>query len=270
MTDFKAVSKFWYDGSLITGNRLEVAIDDPGLLYGATVFTTMRVYHYSIDSKLTNWAGHCDRLSTSLQAFDWLQPNWERVRQGATCLLQYFPILRITLFPDGREWITGRELPVNLTNDQKNGRAGYIIELERTLAAHKTGNYLSVWLAQNLARSRSAQEAILVDSRSGNWLETSTGNLWGWKDGCWWTPPLNAGILPGTVRRQLIEWLQEQNLEVKQDPWRRELVVGFEAIAYSNSVIQVMPINALAQQTTNKHYDPHHPALKILQGLFVE
>lgn len=270
MADFKAVSKFWYDGSLITGNNLEIAIDDPGLLYGATVFTTMRVYHHSLDSKLTNWTAHCDRLSASLQAFNWQQPNWTQVKQGANALLQHYPILRITLFSDGRSWITGKELPTSLTKDRKNGKEAYIVELERSLAAHKTGNYLSAWLAQSVARSHSAQEAILVDSSNGEWLETSTGNLWGWKNGCWWTPPLNAGILPGIVRKQLIEWLQEQNLEVKQDPWQRELVAEFEAIAYSNSVVQVMPIKATSSPSTQKHYNPQHPALNLLQGLFVE
>lgn len=261
---------FWYDGNLITGNTLEVAIDDPGLLYGATVFTTMRVYQHDLDSRLTNWSAHCDRLSSSLQAFGWQQPNWARVQQGAKAILPYFPILRITLFPDGREWITGRKLPVTLTEDRQHGRAAYIVELGRTLAAHKTGNYLSAWLAQSLARVQSAQEAILVDPHSGDWLETSTGNLWGWKDGCWWTPPVEAGILPGVVRMQLIDWLQEQNLEVKQQPWRHELVNEFEAIAYSNSVVQIIALHTVLQQTTQSHYNPHHPALKLLQGLFLE
>ena len=87
MADFKAVSKFWYDGNLITGNTLELAIDDPGLLYGATVFTTMRVYQHSLESRLTNWTEHCDRLSSSLQAFDWQQPNWKQVKLGATSML---------------------------------------------------------------------------------------------------------------------------------------------------------------------------------------
>ncbi len=261
---------FWYNGGLVASNTLEVAIDDPGLLYGATVFTTVRVYQYSLDSRLTNWAAHCDRLSSSMQAFNWQQPNWARVKLGATSMLQYFPILRITLFPDGREWITGRELPVSLTKEQKNGRSACLVELGRSLAAHKTGNYLNPWLAQNLARKQSAQEAILVDSSSGEWLETSTGNLWGWKDGCWWTPPLDAGILPGIVRIGLIDWLQGQNLEVKQAPWQHDLVSGFEVMAYSNSVVQIMPISAIASNSTQKHYNPQHPALHLLQGLFVE
>ena len=46
---------------------------------------------------------------------------------------------------------------------------------------HKTGNYLACWLAKNAgAKKVGAQEAILT-SDQGEWLETSTGNLWGWK-----------------------------------------------------------------------------------------
>lgn len=261
---------FWYNGGLIAGNTLEIAIDDPGLLYGATVFTTMRVYQHSLDSRLTNWTAHCDRLSASLQAFDWQQPHWSQVKQGASSMLQYYPIIRITLFPNGREWITGRDLPPNLINEQKYGTSTYIVKSARSLATHKTGNYLSAWLAQNLAKKHSTREAILVDSISGEWLETSTGNLWGWKDGCWWTPPLSAGILPGIVRSQLIEWLQLKNLEVKQVPWQHELVQGFETICYSNSVVQIMPISAIASPSIQQNYDPQHPALRMLQEMFVE
>jgi 4-amino-4-deoxychorismate lyase len=44
-------------------------------------------------------------------------------------------------------------------------------------------------LAKANAQKLNTQEAILVDA-AGNWLETSTGNLWGWRDGSWWTPAL--------------------------------------------------------------------------------
>ena len=56
-----------------------------------------------------------------------------------------------------------------------------------------------------------AKEAILVDE-SGNWLETSTGNLWGWHDGIWYTPHLDNRILPGIVRSHLLNWLKSQGI----------------------------------------------------------
>lgn len=256
---------YWYDGSLVEGNTLAIAIDDPGLLYGATVFTTLRVYEHSLDNVLTNWQGHCDRLLNSVQAFGWQQPNWERLHQGAKLLMQHFPVLRITLFPDGREWIIGRVLPADLASKQKNGITACVVsesESIRSLAAHKTGNYLSAWLAQKAAQQQLAQEAILVDASSGNWLETSTGNLWGWQNGYWWTPPL-AEILAGTVRSQLINWLP-----TKEEPWHNELIEGFEAIAYTNSVVEVIPIHTIIDQQIQRRYNPHHPALQQLKSLF--
>ncbi|WP_086687917.1 aminotransferase class IV [Nostoc sp. T09] len=258
---------YWYNGKLIQSQSLELDINDPGLLYGATIFTTMRVYENSLDSRLTNWLLHCDRLLLSLKTFAWQQPDWNRLRQGAEIILTHFPVLRITLFCDGREWITGRLLPEDLTEKQANGVVCAVTSAEynRSLPSHKTGNYLSAWLAKTTSQKLNAQEAILVDS-AGNWLETSTGNLWGWCDGCWWTPPLAVGILPGIMRSQLVKWLQYQQQQVKQEPWTMNLVKRFEAIAYSNSVVEIVPIHTVKQPAGSLEYNPHHPSFKIIRS----
>jgi 4-amino-4-deoxychorismate lyase len=261
---------FWYDGKLTQSQTLELDINDPGLLYGATVFTTLRVYGNSLDDNLTNWQAHCDRLLFSLQSFGWQHPDWKRVRQGAEIILAHFPILRITIFPDGREWIIGRFLPDDLTEKQQNGVCCAIAQPEfyRSLPDHKTGNYLSAWLAKSSVQSSDVQEAILVDT-AGNWLETSTGNLWGWRDGSWWTPPLAAGILPGILRSQLINWLQKHQQVVQEKAWTADLVEGFEAIAYTNSVVQIIPIHTVHQPAGSLQYNPHHPSFERLRGLFL-
>lgn len=237
----------WYAGKRITAGTIELGIDEPGLLYGATVFTTLRVYDRCLDDARTNWKGHLRRLKNSIQAFGWIEPDWERIRQGAEVLLSEFPVLRITIFPDGREWIVGRYLPEDLAERQQKGIVAWLAaapEFRRSLAEHKTGNYLSAWLALNQAKKYGAKEAILIDE-SGNWLETSTGNLWGWQDGRWWTPPLTAGILPGLMRKQLIDWLKSENQIIEEEFWTPDLVLGMEAIAYSNSVVEVVPIHTV-------------------------
>lgn len=255
---------FWYKGNLLKSCTVELAIDDPGLLYGATVFTTLRVYRASLDSPLTNWTGHCDRLQTSLKTFNWQQPNWHRLRQGAEIMMNHWPVLRIALFPDGRELITGRFLPEDLTKRQQNGiiaKLADYAQFQRSLPTHKTGNYLSAWLALQTAKQCDAQEAILVDA-AGNWLETSTGNLWGWRDGCWWTPPVEAGILPGLMRDLLVRRLAIQRQPVLEEPWTAEVVEGFEAIAYTNSVVEIVPIHTVITRSTQLTYNPNHPAFQ--------
>lgn len=261
---------FWYNGQPIHGKTLCLNITDPGLIYGATVFTTLRVYHHSLDHPLTHWHSHCDRLRHSLQIFGWQLPDWQRIRQGAELLLSDYPVLRIVVFADGREWITGRSLPSDLEERQQQGIKGWVVEdmlFQRSLADHKTGNYLSAWLALQKAQQLGAQEAILIDSE-GNWLETSTGNLWGWKQGCWWTPALFGNILPGIVRSHLLSGLQSQDIPVQENQWTDDFIQDLEMIAYSNSVVEIVPFSSIVSQTRQLTFNPSHPALEQLQKFF--
>jgi 4-amino-4-deoxychorismate lyase len=229
---------YWYCGQSIESQTIELGISDPGLLYGATVFTTFRT-----DAPDT-YDLHCQRLRSSISALGWCQPNWDRVRSGVDCLALEFPVLRITIFPDGRELITGRDLPPQLARWQQEGVTVIVADRQftRSLPQYKTGNYLAPWLALQQARNNHIQEAILTNDR-GDWLETTTGNLWGYRDGCWYTPPLSAGILPGIMRSQIMSLLLLKNQPVAEIEWRAEWVKDLDAIGYSNSVIHLIPIH---------------------------
>jgi len=242
---------YWYEGQLYNQATIPLAINDPGLLYGATVFTTLRVYNHDLDHELTQWHDHCDRLQQSLQAFAWQEPNWYQLRKGAEQLSLHFPILRLTIFPDGREFITGRPLPPDLEQKQEVGIVAWLASAEpfrRSFPTHKTGNYLSSWLALQTAKAKGAQEAILVDE-AGNWLETSTGNLWGWKEGIWWTPPVNDA-LSGIARSRLLSLLKAQNLPVQETIWTPEFVNTLQALGYSNCIVQVIPIHTVITEAS--------------------
>ena len=244
---------FWYNGQLHSTKTLELDITDPGLLYGATVFTTLRVYERTLEHPRTQWQAHCDRLRTSIQDFGWCEPDWERLRHGAQLLSDRDRVLRVAIFPDGREWITVRSLPPDLSQRQQSGIMAWVADkpqFRRSLGVWKTGNYLPPWLALQEARKREALEAILTDE-VGNWLETSTGNLWGWRQGDWYTPPLSGGILPGLMRAQLLKALQKQQQTVIEVPWTSEMVREFEAIAYTNSVVEIVPIHTVLISSHN-------------------
>jgi branched-subunit amino acid aminotransferase/4-amino-4-deoxychorismate lyase len=260
---------FWYDGELVLADRLSLPIGDPALLYGATVFSTLRVYGNSLDHPLTQWQAHCDRLRTSVAAFGWVEPDWQRIRSGAQCLRTDDPVLRLTLFADGREWITGRGLPMDLAQRQEKGVIAWRADLvgTRSLPEHKTGNYLTPWLAQQQAQRQGAQEAILVDEQ-GQWLETATGNLWGWADGVWYTPA--GSRLPGLARAWLIQRLRAQSIEVRELPWTPDRVANFTAMAYTNCVVEVVPIRQLLNMPNGDGccYDPAHGAVQALRAEF--
>jgi 4-amino-4-deoxychorismate lyase len=265
---------YWYCGKSIESQTIELAINDPGLLYGATVFTTFRTdLVVEQDPRLLEEVGdlrelHYDRLKSSLLELDWHQPDWDRVRSGVECLTPHFPVLRITIFPDGRELITGRYLPPNLATWQREGVTVIIADRKftRSLPQHKTGNYLASWLALQQARNNNIQEAILTNDR-GDWLETTTGNLWGYRDSCWYTPPLSAGILPGVMRSQILARLQRYNRSVVEIEWDVELIKEFDAIAYSNSVIHLVPIHTVIAPVGKLKYIVQHPEMQWLAML---
>jgi 4-amino-4-deoxychorismate lyase len=248
---------YWYAGRQLIAQKIELDINDPGLLYGATVFTTFRTDRFStIEYDL-----HCQRLRSSILELGWLQPEWDRVRSGVQCLTPAFEILRITIFPDGRELITGRDLPPNLATWQQTGVTATIADSQftRSIAQHKTGNYLAPWLALEQARNQHIQEAILTNNR-GDWLETTTGNLWGYRDGCWYTPPLSAGILPGIARSQILSHLQQQNSPVVECEWNPEWVKDLDSIGYSNSVVRFIAIHTVITPVGTLNYATH-PAM---------
>ncbi|MBD2083202.1 aminotransferase class IV [Leptolyngbya sp. FACHB-17] len=256
--------KHWYNGSAIEGDQIQLSINDPGLIYGATTFTTLRVYQ-SLDHALTQWDEHCDRLKTTIAAFHWQDPNWNNIRSGAEWMALHYPTLRVVVFPDGREWITGRSLPLDLAQRQQQGITAWVAEseLSRSLPQHKTGNYLAPWLALQTAQQLNAQEAILIDQH-GNWLESSTGTLWGWKDDRWWTPPLSTGILPGLLRSRLVP-----ELSPIEEAWTAEVVKGFEAIAYTNCVMELIPIHTVLDRDQKYHYNSAHTKFQQIRNLFL-
>ncbi len=257
--------QYWYDGHLV-GENLTLSIKEPGLLFGATVFTTLRVYEQNLDHPWTAWASHCQRITRSLQTFHWPQPDWQRVRQGAEQLTSAFPVLRITIFPDGRELIVGRSLPPHLDTWQTQGITAWVAEgpdFQRSLPDHKTGNYLSCWLALQAARRAQAEEAILLDGQ-GHWLETSTGNLWGWAAGEWHTPSLSTGILPGVLRSHLLQGLQDQHQTVQMRPWHATQIAQFTYLAYTNSVLTVIPIRTVLQGVASVNYNPDQDKTRSL------
>ncbi|ESA36712.1 class iv aminotransferase [Leptolyngbya sp. Heron Island J] len=259
---------YWFAGQLYQGEQVTIAANDPAIAYGASVFTTMRIYENSLTHPLTAWDWHRDRISQSLHYFAWSSPNWQRTITGCQALLNQYPVLRLTILADGRELITGRPLPQNLEQQQQQGVTAWVAAAptyQRSLPGHKTSNYLPCWLAMQTAKTHGARDAILTTA-TGEWLETSTGNLWGYRDDRWWTPPLTSGLLPGISRSRLIKNLKHQ--AITDVCWTSDIVTQFECLAYSNCVIELLPIHTVLLENIKLNYSSTHEGLTALRQMF--
>jgi 4-amino-4-deoxychorismate lyase len=245
---------YWYLSQWSNATTIPIPYDDPGLLCGATVFTTCRIYNSSLDHPLTLWSAHQKRLTDSLISLGWTLPSWEQVEAGISAVLQHSvdrPVIRITIFPDGRELIFSRELPADLAQKQQQGIVAKVVQgFDRSLPTHKTGNYLVPWLAKQQV-APAAAEAILADA-TGRWLETSTGNLWGWDGEKFYSPAIDN--LAGIARSHLVQRLQSQGKIVDEQPWDLDVVDRFVGLAYSNSVVQLVPIHTVISVNGTRHY----------------
>ena len=225
---------YWFAGDWHESDMINLSVTEPSLLYGATIFTTLRAFDNNLHHPNSHWSAHGDRLRNTIQNLDWSKPNWQNIETGAQIVAQDYPVVRVTLLSDGRELIIGRQLPAGLAEKQQAGITAWLATdsiYRRPMADFKTGNYLGAWQALQRAIAKGAGEAILISSE-GNWLETATGNLWGFDGEHWYTPP-NSGILPGVMRSHLIKKLQHTGQSVKELPWTKSLISNFEAIAYS-------------------------------------
>jgi branched-chain amino acid aminotransferase len=255
--------QYWWTGQLHFGHTLDLSIDDPAFIYGATVFTTLRIYHQNPQHPLTALEAHLKRLEIQVDALGWEAPAWEQVNLAVQALAPNYPVLRITLFPDGRELVTGRALPPDLEQKQQKGVVLLAVEGGRSWPHLKTGNYLVSFQAFRKAEAQGAQEAILM--QEGTWLETSRGNLWAWDGSQYLTPP-EEGCLAGIFRQQLLSKLADLAIPHAVVPFSPERQRSFQAIGYGNSVVELLPVRGIIGSTeVRKELKDLTPMHRLLQ-----
>ena len=69
------------------------------------------------------------------------------------------------------------------------------------------------------------------------------------------------------MRLHLLAQLKKIKKSVVEKPWTREQLTKFEAIAYSNSVVGVIPITSVQNADVSYLCDPNHGAIRSLQKL---
>jgi branched-chain amino acid aminotransferase len=263
-----SVHQYWWMGQLYAGNTLGLTIDDPAFLYGATVFTTLRIYQQNPKHPVTALGKHLQRLESQVRTLGWDAPSWDQVNLGVQTLAAYYPVLRITLLSDGRALVTGRELPPDLEKKQQNGVVLLSVEGGRSWSHLKTGNYLVSFQALRKAEAHGAQEALLTEA--GTWLETGRGNLWAWDGSQYLTPPAE-GCLAGIFRQLLLAKLAAEEIPHAVVPFTPERQRSFQALGYCNSVVELLPVCGIIETTFSeggevlKAFKDLMPMHKLLQ-----
>lgn len=204
------MSLAYIDGEILPAEEVTVSILDRGLAYGDGCFTTLRVV--ADEPLLLNY--HLERLRRDARAL-YIQPPDdlagvcdEVIRHNS--LSEGVLKLVLTRGAAGRGPSTRGATKTTviatvseLPPPRSPLTAITVIDDRGSLADHKTLNYLPNVLALREAEEHGCDEAIFI--RGGDLIESSASNLVGEIDGRLVTPPLDGSVLPGVIRRVLLE-----------------------------------------------------------------
>ena len=112
------------------------------------------------------------------------------------------------------------------------------------LTYRKSLNYGDCILEKRAVRGSDIQEPVFLNTR-GEIAEGATSNLFFVKDGTLHTPEISSGLLPGILRRWVLETGKKEGLPVVERRIRPEEVKTFEECFVTNSLLGIMPVSAL-------------------------
>ncbi len=226
--------------------------DDEGFLRGRAVFETLRVY----GGRPFRLEAHLERLRRSAAAVALPEPDLEALaRLGLDAVAaagQPDAVLRFF-------WTPGREgsgeptglalvstLPPGLEELRARGLRLAVMPWApgQRLAATKSTSYAENMAAQDEARARGCDDALLVDE-AGVVLEAPTANVWFREGRRLLTPALAQPILAGVTRAALWELAGELGYEPKEGVFPLARLAAADEAFLSSSVREVMPAVAL-------------------------
>jgi branched-chain amino acid aminotransferase len=224
--------KIWLNGKLVDREDAKITVFDHGLLYGDGVFEGIRVYNsrvFELDAHIKRLyeSAKAIRLTIALSQSELAGAVEETVKandiaEGYVRLLVTRGAGDLGLDPFICESSCIIIIADNIQLYPENlYKEGMKVISATTVRNHplatppqaKTMNYLNNILAKIEALDNDVPEAIMYN-HEGYVAEASGDNVLVVKDGIIYTPPAEAGALPGITRDIVIKLAKEQNIQV--------------------------------------------------------
>lgn len=220
---------------------MQITLDE-GYQFGLGVFETISVEKGI--PLLLSW--HLERLCRSMEALGIRQSvtesevrSWLSGRKADHHALKIMASNENLLF-------TLRPNPYTTAQFQAGFRLAYsnVFRNETSpLVRHKTLNYGDCILEKRRAKTLGMDELIFRNSRGDICEGTTTNIFFADSKKRLYTPPVSSGLLPGIVRRFILT-----HFPVTERPLRKEDAQNMDECFVTNSLMGVMPVNALEQK----------------------
>jgi D-alanine transaminase len=251
----------YVNGAYVRSDEAGVSINDRGYLFADAVYEVWSVF----DGRLADAEGHLNRLDRSLRELQIMQPmsraallnvlneviRRNRITEGMVYLQVSRGVApRDHVFPSHTPpslVITAR--PVDREAAARKAEAGI-----RAISAPdirwgrcdiKTVGLLPNVLAKQAARERGAGEVIFVD-QDGYVTEGGSTNVYMVTgDGVVKTRPLNANILPGVTRLNLLPIIHNSDLALREEAFTLDEAKAAAEVFVTAATSLVLPVVAI-------------------------
>ncbi len=239
-----------------------ITVNDRGLLYGDGVFETMLV----VDGQVPFWSYHQRRL---LHACDQLRipfDDIDTVYQQIQSLVSKTTQLIVKVIVTRGEAARGYAIPkhsqatVIITTSPRSmpsadcWQQGVCVRfcdtqlaLQPQLAGLKHLNRLEQILARSEWDSSAFQEGLMCTAE-GEIIEATMHNVFFIKHGKLITPSLSQAGVSGIMRQWIIDYAQQNQLDIEIGSVKREQVDSMDELFLCNSVNGIWPVRQLEQQ----------------------
>ena len=229
--------------------------------YGDGLFETL----LKLNGGIPLWKDHyqrlkegCERLRIPFTDEEWLAQEVSRVTSGHDSAVVKIIVTRgrggrgLSLPGQDQNSIFVLEYPYIEITDENRALGVSICQtrlpINRNLAGLKHLNRLDYVLAAiEIEELDNTDEAILCDT-DGFLVEGVVSNLFFYSDETMYTPALDYAGVKGVMRQRIIDYLEQQNIPLREGRFYPELLLRSKECFMCNSVYGVRPIKIINQQ----------------------
>ncbi len=248
----------YFNGKFVPDREAVVSVMDRGFLYGETLFETVRFYRrkpFLWKEHMARYTGGCEALQIErpLTGEELLRVGGESIERSG--IQNGFLRLMISRGVGRRGYsIEGSEGPTFCMTvhplapgTRKAFRviiATHRIYSGNPLARYKHGNKLPQILARMEADRAGADEALLLNEK-GAVVEGSGSNLFWMERETLCTPPVNAGILPGTTREFVMRLARDVGIAQRAKNVSPMELRKKEGVFLTSAGLEITPVDYL-------------------------
>lgn len=246
----RVVSLLWVNGRIIPREKFYIDPFDEGLLFGKGVWESTR----TVGGMPWLWPLHLDRLVKSAPLLDIAitperLPDAKQVFEFVRSLTGQDVIVRLNVTAGrpgkpGLVWMTASLRPAPLAAIRLKTMPSPVPKNQPYLL-WKTFQYATRLLTTKQAMAAGFDSALLIDP-DGNLLEAAHANVIVRLADGWATPPLDGGLLPGTVRQHL---LTNSPIPIRERPIPQAALSSATEVFVTNSNQGVCPVTQIDDRT---------------------